>query len=28
VTVSPDYIDGEAKNCKAVRCTITLHEPA
>ncbi len=25
VTVSPDYIDGEAKNCKAVRCTITLH---
>ena len=26
VTVSPDYIDGEAKNCKAVRCTITLHE--
>ena len=32
VTVSPDYIDGEARNCKAVRCTITLHsqehEPA
>ena len=28
VTVSPDYIDGEAKNCKAVRCTITLYEPA
>ena len=27
VTVSLDYIDGEAKNCKAVRCTITLHEP-
>lgn len=26
VTVFPDYIDGEAKNCKAVRCTITLHE--
>lgn len=26
VTVSPDYIDGEAKNCTAVRCTITLHE--
>ncbi len=26
VTVSLDYIDGEAKNCKAVRCTITLHE--
>lgn len=25
VAVSPDYIDGEAKNCKAVRCTITLH---
>jgi hypothetical protein len=25
VTVSPDYIDGEAENCKAVRCTITLH---
>ena len=25
VTVSPDYIAGEAKNCKAVRCTITLH---
>ena len=28
VTVSPDYIDGEAKNCTAVRCTITLHEPS
>ena len=28
VTVSPDHIDGEAKNCKAVRCTITLHESA
>ena len=26
VTVSPDYIDCEAKNCTAVRCTITLHE--
>jgi len=26
VTVSPDYIDGEAQNCTAVRCTITLHE--
>ena len=25
LTVSTDYIDGEAKNCKAVRCTITLH---
>lgn len=28
VTVSPDYYDQEAENCKAVRCTITLHEPA
>ena len=28
VTVSPDYSDQEAENCKAVRCTITLHEPA
>lgn len=32
VTVSPDYCDQEAENCKAVRCTITLHsqehEPA
>ena len=27
VTVSPDYSDQEAENCKAVRCTITLHEP-
>lgn len=27
VTVSPDYCDQEAENCKAVRCTITLHEP-
>ena len=26
VTVSPDYSDQEAENCKAVRCTITLHE--
>lgn len=25
VTVSPDYCDQEAENCKAVRCTITLH---
>lgn len=25
VTVSPDYSDQEAENCKAVRCTITLH---
>ena len=29
VTVSPDYYDQEAANCRAVRCTITLHdEPA
>lgn len=28
VTVSPDYYDQEAENCKAVRCTITLHESA
>ena len=27
VTVSLDYSDQEAENCKAVRCTITLHEP-
>jgi len=25
VTVSPDYSDQEAENCKAVRCTIILH---
>lgn len=28
VAVTPDYIDGAADSCKAVRCTITLHEPS
>ena len=25
-SVTPDFIDGHATNCKGVRCTITLHE--
>lgn len=28
VAVTPDYIDGAADNCKAVRCTITFNESA